>query len=138
MRSSDRPCWLRIVFAPALPSLRLTPRLRAGGRPSPSSIAIKREAGPDEVKLTVPASMIRRHRARTTAGTDMWKPFDRNDANDAMIATPAMRIALFLLSPVRPFFFTVSEATRPVSIAADPRATRLITTAGQPTILAGA
>jgi hypothetical protein len=135
MRSSDRPCWLRIVFAPALPSLRLTPRLRAGGRPSPSSIAIKREAGPDEAKLTVPASMIRRHRARTTAGTDMRTPLE---LNDAMIATPAMRIALFLLSLVRPFFLTVSEATRPVSIAADPCAAGLNTAAGQPTILAGA
>ena len=65
----------------------------------------------------------------------MRKPLEHNDA---MIATPAMRIALFLLSPVRPFFLTVSEATRPVSIAADPRATGLITTAGQAMILAGA
>jgi hypothetical protein len=111
------------------------PRLRAGGGPRPSSIAIKREASPDEAKLTVPVSLIRRHRARTTAGTDMRKPLEHDDA---MIATPAMRIALFLLSPVRPFFLTVSEATRPVSIAADPPAAGLNTTAGQPTILAGA
>ena len=135
MRSSYRPCWLRIVFAPALPSLRPMPRLRVGGGPGPSSIAIKREAGPGEAKLIVPASPIRRHRVRTTAGTDMRKPLDRNDA---MIATPAMWIALFLLSPVRPFFLTVSEATRPVSIAVDPRGTGSITAAGQPTILAGA
>jgi hypothetical protein len=58
--------------------------------------------------------------------------------NDAMIATPAMRIALFLLSLARPFLLTVSEATRPVSIAADPCAAGLNTAAGQPTILAGA
>ncbi|WP_146056365.1 hypothetical protein [Methylobacterium sp. V23] len=65
----------------------------------------------------------------------MRKPLEHNDA---LIATPAPWIALFLRSPVRPFFLTVSEATRPVSIAADPRATGLITTAGQAMILAEA